>query len=339
MRRDRAPDPERSRARRPLRRDGDCHPLDPAVCRAAGACPGSGQDSRLLRSRHPPSRSCRPSVSRHPELRSREFLGQTLCRISIARPGPVAGAGWSAEAPSGSSWVASRDEVFGVLSERAPDELERQRSTDAPAPPDTNRDQAVVAGTLRAPWKWESLLVESAVIGGSRSLGATARRIGGAVRPEDSRTDGRRPDSPRIPHFERELQNLEHLRVFALPLIETMSAWPDQATWGDWLQRLEGFAPQVLRQPRARAPRAGRSPTHGRCRTGLVDRSARRARRSPWQRWKWSRPRIATAGCSSAARDQARGRAFRVVFVPGLAERLFPQKLREDPLLLDDLRQ
>jgi ATP-dependent helicase/DNAse subunit B len=35
---------------------------------------------------------------------------------------------------------------------------------------------------------------------------------------------------------------------------------------------------------------------------------------------------------------QARGRAFKVVFVAGLAERLFPQKLREDPLLLDDLR-
>jgi inactivated superfamily I helicase len=36
---------------------------------------------------------------------------------------------------------------------------------------------------------------------------------------------------------------------------------------------------------------------------------------------------------------QARGRAFRVVFVPGLAERMFPQKPREDPLLLDDLRK
>ena len=32
---------------------------------------------------------------------------------------------------------------------------------------------------------------------------------------------------------------------------------------------------------------------------------------------------------------QARGRTFRVVFVPGLAERMFPQKPREDPLLLD----
>ena len=34
---------------------------------------------------------------------------------------------------------------------------------------------------------------------------------------------------------------------------------------------------------------------------------------------------------------QARGRAFRVVFVPGLAERVFPQRLREDPMLLDDV--
>jgi CRISPR/Cas system-associated exonuclease Cas4 (RecB family) len=36
---------------------------------------------------------------------------------------------------------------------------------------------------------------------------------------------------------------------------------------------------------------------------------------------------------------QARGRRFRVVFVPGLAERIVPQRPREDPLLLDERRQ
>jgi ATP-dependent helicase/nuclease subunit B len=36
--------------------------------------------------------------------------------------------------------------------------------------------------------------------------------------------------------------------------------------------------------------------------------------------------------------EQARGRRFDVVFVPGLAERIFPQKPREDPILLDALR-
>jgi ATP-dependent helicase/nuclease subunit B len=37
--------------------------------------------------------------------------------------------------------------------------------------------------------------------------------------------------------------------------------------------------------------------------------------------------------------EQLRGRSFVVVFVPGLAERIFPQKLREDPLLLDTNRR
>ena len=34
--------------------------------------------------------------------------------------------------------------------------------------------------------------------------------------------------------------------------------------------------------------------------------------------------------------QQARGRTFRVVFVPGLAERMFPQRPHEDPILLDN---
>src|SRR5207244_1581173 len=34
------------------------------------------------------------------------------------------------------------------------------------SPPFDSDDDAIVAGTLRAPWKWEELIVESAVIGG-----------------------------------------------------------------------------------------------------------------------------------------------------------------------------
>ena len=48
-----------------------------------------------------------------------------------------------------------------------------------------------------------------------------------------------------------------------------------------------------------------------------------------------SRRSRATAACSSASPQQARGRTFRVVFVPGLAERMFPQKPHEDPMMLD----
>ena len=36
-------------------------------------------------------------------------------------------------------------------------------------------DDAIVAGTLRSPWKWEELIVESAVIGGRTRLEGRAR--------------------------------------------------------------------------------------------------------------------------------------------------------------------
>jgi hypothetical protein len=39
-----------------------------------------------------------------------------------------------------------------------------------------------------------------------------------------------------------------------------------------------------------------------------------------------------------ASIDEARGMLFDVVFVPGLAEKMFPPRLSEDPLLLDDVR-
>ena len=106
---------------------------------------------------------------------------------------------------------------------------------------------------------------------------------------------------------------------------------------------------RVARRPReardARAP-----PSRARA------RGARRARADGARRP--GRRSTRCASCSSAASrssscaptgrrygkvfvatiEAARGLAFDVVFVPGLAEKLFPQKIVEDPLLLDDAR-
>jgi ATP-dependent helicase/nuclease subunit B len=243
----------------------------------------------------------------------------------------------NAPAASGdSTWMASRDDVFGVLSERPADESEGN-SDDEPAAA-INGDEAVVAGTLRAPWKWESLLVESAVIGGS---GRWARRLNGLAAEYELKIrelTSDQPDSPRIARLEREHQNLAHLSAFALPLIEAMSGWSKEALWGDWLQRLEQFAPQVLRRPEfvlrvladLRPMTAVGPVTLAEVRDVLADRLAALEVEPPAQRY----GRVFV--CSA---DQVRGRVFRVAFVPGLAERLFPQKVREDPLLLDDLRR
>ena len=240
-----------------------------------------------------------------------------------------------------STWVASRDDVFGVLSERAPEEPDDSDSSgddDQRSATNINGDQAVVAGTLRAPWKWESLLVESAVIGGSARW---ARRLNGLAAEYELKIrelTSEQPDSPRIARLERERQNLAYLRGFALPLIEEMSAWPQQAMWGDWIQRLEEIAPQVLRRPefvlRVLAdlrPMAAVGPVSlAEVRDVLADRLAALEVEPPAHRY--GRVFVSSS-------DQVRGRVFRVAFVPGLAERLFPQKLREDPLLLDDLRR
>src|SRR5215468_6598501 len=288
--------------------------------------------------------------TRRPDPTGRAFLAILSCAtdnfsakrfaeyLSLAQVPSLDSSG-EAPAESGkSTWVASRDDVFGVLSERAPDEPDDNGDDDPISTTNINAEQAVVAGTLRAPWKWESLLVESAVIGGSDRW---ARRLNGLAAEYDLKIrelTSDQPDSPRIAGLERERQNLTHLRTFALPLIEEMSAWPEQAPWGDWIQCLENFAPQVLRRPefvlRVLAdlrPMAAVGPvTLAEVRDVLADRLAALEVEPPTHRY--GRVFI----CSP---DQVRGRVFRVVFVPGLAERLFPQKLREDPLLLDDLRR
>ncbi len=289
--------------------------------------------------------------TRRPDPTGRAFLAMLSCAVenfsakrfaeylSLAQVPSLNG---PAKAPAGSgnaTWVASRDDVFGILSERTTDESNDGGGDDKQeSAANIDGDQAVVAGTLRAPWKWESLLVESAVIGGSDRW---TRRLNGLAAEYDLKIrelTSDEPDSPRIPRLERERQNLTNLRSFALPLIEAMSAWPKEAAWGDWIERLEKFAPQVLRRPefvlRVLAdlrPMAAVGPVSlTEVRDVLADRLAALEVEPPAHRY----GRVLV--CNP---EQVRGRAFRVGFVPGLAERLFPQKLREDPLLLDDLRR
>ena len=230
-------------------------------------------------------------------------------------------------------WVAAEEES---LMPAADDTAPREEGTpDAPA--DDSDASPVLEGTLRAPWKWEQLLVDSAVIGGRERW---RRRLDGLavemrLRMEELRQE--EPESPRVAAVERDLANLEHLRRFALPVIERLSRLPARATWGEWVAELEDLAPMVLRRPervlavlaelRALGPIG--PVTLDEVRDVLAEELATVAERPPSVRY--GRVFVGTL-------EQARGRAFDVVFVPGLAERIFPQKLREDPILLDALR-
>jgi RecB family exonuclease len=287
--------------------------------------------------------------TRRPEPTGRAFLAILSCAVenfsakrfaeylSLAQVPPLEFSGQPRAIAPDETWVASRDDIFGVLSERTTEEIEEgngESDEDRPA----DGDQSVVAGTLRAPWKWETLLVESAVIGGSKRW---ARRLDGLDAEYEVKIrelTSEEPESPRVARLRRERENLAHLRSFALPLIQEMSSWPEQCHWGDWIRRLEELAPRVLRRPefvlRVLAdlrPMAAVGPVSlPEVRDVLMDRLASLEAEPPAHRY----GRLFV--CSP---DQVRGRAFRVAFVPGLAERLFPQKVREDPLLLDDLRR
>src|SRR4029077_15716356 len=118
-----------------------------------------------------------------------------------------------------------QDEIFAEF--RVDPWLDDDERLDAEAivadvPPPDSEDEAIVAGTLRSPWKWEELIVESAIVGGrTRVDGKTRwrRRLAGLDHDYRYRLKTLRreePESPRIKRIERDLRNLAHLSAFAL---------------------------------------------------------------------------------------------------------------------------
>jgi hypothetical protein len=194
-----------------------------------------------------------------------------------------------------------------------------------------------LAGTLRAPWRWEDLIVEAAVIGG---LDRWQRRLKGLEHEYDRRVreaSSDDPDASRVRALRRDREQLRALRSFAEPILSEMADWPAAQVWGDWLSALERLAPRVIAKPervlrmlRELAPLSAIGPvTLREVRDVLTPRLSTLTHEPPRRR----HGRV-FVGTPSAAR----GRSFRVVFVPGLAERMFPQKIREDSLLPDDRR-
>lgn len=234
--------------------------------------------------------------------------------------------------------TSSEEELTGGArgTERGTENVEQNEEPPHSAPrPALADDDAIIAGTLRAPWKWETLIVESAVIGGDSSR--WHRRLDGLAHELRIQRDHARqedPESPKAAWLDRDLRNLGHLRAFALPVIDLLASSPREATWGDWIERFAALAPMVLRQPerieRALAqlrPMAAIGPVSlEHARDVIADRLQMLDVDPPPRRY---------GRVFVGSPHQARGRTFRVVFVAGLAERLFPQRPHEDPMLLD----
>ena len=207
---------------------------------------------------------------------------------------------------------------------------------DGDDPAEGGEDEAVVAGTLRAPRHWERLLVDAAVIGGLDRWRRRLDGLDGELRLDADHARSKGEDAG-AEHFDRERAALASLRAFAVPLLEALSRFPTAGTWGEWNGLLTSLATRALRRPERvlrvlseLAPMAGVGPVSLSEVRLVLDRRLVEVLDAP------------TSGPYGkvfvGAPNDVRGLSFDTVFVPGLAEKTFPQKVIEDPILPDRAR-
>jgi ATP-dependent helicase/nuclease subunit B len=228
--------------------------------------------------------------------------------------------------------AATDDSGNWVGSEPGPEDemLKAGRGTETE---DTNDDLPRRTRTLRG---WEKLLVDAAVIG---SRERWQRRLAGLKAELELQRDLlEQTDPPRAESVGLQLESLAELEHFALPVIETLDALPAAASWATWKQHLTHLARMALRDPDPVLailaefdPMGDVGPASLEEVTEVLSDRLRFLRREPPRR-RWGHVFVGPV-------EEARGREFAVVFLPGLSEGLFPRRALEDPLLLDDFRR
>lgn len=234
-----------------------------------------------------------------------------------------------AEADEGDRWVSPDDDLL------ADQKLEEKSQLDLFAQTPESADP-VVSGTLRAPRRWERLLVEASVIGG---LDRWRRRLAGLEQELALKLGDRDGlDEATEERLNRELEHLKCLRAYALPILTDLDRLREPQKWGVWIQRLTALATRCLCEP-ARvlsvlselAPMASVGPVG-------IDEVYRVL--APNLLALTERPESDRYGKVFVAPiEETRGLAFDAVFIPGLAERLFPRKIVQDPILGDRVRK
>jgi ATP-dependent helicase/nuclease subunit B len=258
-----------------------------------------------------------------PDPAGRAFLALVACaaeKCSASRFAEYLSLGQipAAGSESAAVWIPPDDEMMPV-----------EQAEIAGAPVDESR-------VARAPARWERLLTDAAVIGGRDRW---RRRLAGLERELDLQLKTvAREDEARREEIARRLDQLRELARFALPLIDVLDALPRAARWSEWIEKLSSLARTALRRPEAVLAALAEFEPMGEVGPASLEEVAsvlsdrlRFLRRDP--------PRRRYGRVFVGAIDEARGREFAVVFLPGLAEGLFPQRVFEDPLLLDDARR
>lgn len=190
--------------------------------------------------------------------------------------------------------------------------------------------------SVPAPARWERILVDAAVVGGRERW---RRRLAGRrAELELQRRQVGDDQRARRSAIDYELQQLQALESFALPLIARLDDLPHQGTWGDWLAVLEELAAAALDRPETvlrllseLRPMRDVGPVQlPQVQQILTERLSMLRREPPKRRY---------GKVFVGLLEELAGRRFDTVFLPGLSEGVFPRRAFEDPLLPDVARR
>lgn len=261
--------------------------------------------------------------SARPDPAGRAFLALLGCAadgLSASRFAEYLSLGQApavALAPAETPFVPSTDEILGGA------------GTAIALEPDEDEQK------VEAPVGWEQLLVDAAVIGGKERW---QKRLDGLESELRLRLGAMEEDDARRESVERQLERLGRLERFALPVIAMLAELPESAPWSMWLDLMKRLASATLRRPEPvqsvlseLEPMGEIGPvTLGEVQGVLSERLGMLRLEPPARRY---------GSVWVGSIEETRGRSFPVVFLPGLAEGLFPRRVFEDPLLLDEYRQ
>ena len=200
-------------------------------------------------------------------------------------------------------------------------------------------------GEVRAPAGWERLIVDASVIGGPQRWQRRLNGLQEELRTRyESQPDGESDDEgdddveARI-RLRRELDRLDELKDFALPLINRLAQLPERAAWAEWLSLLHDLALATLHRPDAVTELLGELQVMADAATleplqtiiHALDEHLRFLRETP-DSYRYGRVFVGSI-------DEARSMRFRLVAIPGLNEGDFPRLITGDPLLADDRKR
>ncbi len=261
-----------------------------------------------------------------PDPAGRAFLALLACAsegcsasrfaeyLSLDQTPPLNGDGAPISRPL--EWAPANDEILGLF--------------ETPAAPILNQEPS-----LDVPIGWEKLLVDAAVIGGRERWARRLRGLRAELQAQWRELE--REDESQRAHIQRRIEQLKRLEHFALPLIDALGSLPASEKWGVWLDRLLDLAQMALRHPDSvlsvlseLEPMREVGPASLDEVYDVLSERLGSLRTDPPKR-RYGRVFVGSI-------EEARGRRFDFVFLPGLAEGLFPRRALEDPLLLDEQR-